>query len=97
MGRGRTPRRGSTIAPSAEAKRLLRDDTPQAVKLRLRLALRGGKQQRRRCRQCGAQGVHCRIESQPAHWQVLAPQDAPPITVYWLCTRCYAAAIQQER
>jgi hypothetical protein len=92
----RRGRQSDRIEQAAEAKATLRGDAPDSVKVALRLALKGGRQRRRVCRQCGAVGVHCRIESQPEHWQVLAPTNAPPIVVYWLCTTCYVAAQARE-
>jgi hypothetical protein len=89
MGRGRTPKRRSTLLQSAEAKRLLRDDTPEAVRLALRLAVRGGRQQRRRCLGCGRRGIHVKVWTPTAVWMVEA-QEGAGIRVYWLCGPCDA-------
>jgi hypothetical protein len=49
----RKPRLHSDFIPSDEARRLLRSDTPAAVKHALLLAQRGGRQRKRVCRDCG--------------------------------------------
>jgi hypothetical protein len=94
MGRGRQPKGSSRIAQSDEARRLLKGDTPDAVKLALRLALRGGRQERRRCLGCGKVGVHCKVWSSPEVWQVES-RGNEGLRVYWLCQPCddaYAAS-----
>jgi hypothetical protein len=90
MGRHRKPRPGGPIAQSDEARRLLREDTPESVKLALRLALRGGRQERRRCLGCGRVGISCKVYSPPEAWNVEST-DTRGIRVYWLCERCNEA------
>src|SRR4029453_602805 len=90
MGRHRTPRQDGRIAQSDEAKALLKDDRPQAVKMQLRLALKGGRQQRRRCLGCRKPGIHCKVWAPAGVWGVEA-RDTTGIRVYWLCQRCNEA------
>lgn len=95
MGRGRASRASGALQQSEEARRLLKDDTPPQVKLALRLALRGGRQRRRRCKVCGGQGEHCQVHSDQACWKVEAPTSPPEIKVYWLCSPCYRQTQEQ--
>ena len=98
MGRHRKPRPGGPIAQSDEAKRLLKDDIPVAVKTRLLLALRGGRMERRRSLGCGKQGIHCKVWSPAEVWGVESV-DTTGIKVYWLCARCeglYAGGLPPE-
>ena len=87
MGR-RRGRQSDRIAQSEEAKRLLREDTPEAVKIALRLALRGGRQERRRCLACGKPGIHCKVWSPPEAWHVESQYHGTGIRVYWFCQAC---------
>jgi hypothetical protein len=86
MGR-RRPRSSDRVVRSDEARALLKDDIPQAVKTHLLLALRGGRQERRRCIGCGRQGTQCKVWSPAAVWQIDNP-DCTGIKVYWLCRLC---------
>jgi hypothetical protein len=98
MGRHRKARPGGAIEQSHEAKALLRDDIPTAVKTRLRLALRGGRMERRRCLGCGKQGIHCKVWSPAEVWGIEST-DTRGIRVYWLCARCegrYAGGLPPE-
>ena len=75
------------MAQSAESLRVLNDDAPEAVKLALRLALRGGRQERRRCLACKREGVIVKVWSPLTVWQVES-QGREGIRVYWLCASC---------
>ena len=89
MGRGRKPRQGSRIAQSEEATRLLKDDVPVRIKWQLRLAVKGGRAERRKCLGCGHVGTHCKVWSAAEAWTVEA-EDTASIKVYWLCPDCHA-------
>jgi hypothetical protein len=89
MGRHRKPRPGGAITQSDEARRLLRNDTPPAVKLRLLLALRGGRMERRRCLGCRKTGIYCKVWSPAEVWGVES-QSGEGLRVYWLCQDCNA-------
>jgi hypothetical protein len=73
----------------------LRDDTPEAVKLQLRLALRGGRQQRRRCLGCGREGVYCKVWSSADTWKIES-EGRTGIKVYWLCDACNSTGMTPE-
>src|SRR5436309_2260620 len=79
---------------SNKARELLRADTPPAVTQALRLAQRGGRQQRRRCR-CGGQGVHCQIVTPDAVWGVESPANTT-LRVFWVCPSCKAREDTKE-
>jgi hypothetical protein len=96
LGPGRKPRQQSQMIQDTEAQQCLRSDAPASVEQALLLAYKSGRQQRRKCRQCGRQGVHCWVESQPEHWRVMTPTNAPPMVVYWLCDDCDGAVRRQE-
>jgi hypothetical protein len=86
MGRRRA-RPSDQIVQSDEAKALLKQDIPMAVKVRLRLALKGGRMARRRCLGCSRVGVYCKVWSPEAAWRVES-EGTTGIKVYWLCARC---------
>jgi hypothetical protein len=83
------------MAQSDESRRVLNDDAPEAIKLALRLALRGGRQQRRRCLGCGRVGIHVKVWSPHETWRVEA-QGRAGVRIYWLCERCHRAGMTPE-
>jgi hypothetical protein len=85
---------GAMLATEA-AKTWLREDLPAEVKVQLLLAVRGGRQQRRRCLACGAVGVF--VEVYVPFEAVRVGGDAGRgIQVYWTCPRCHAAGLTPE-
>ena len=88
MGRRHRAKQQSYLIQSEEARRLLKDDAPLAVKMRLRLCARGGRQGKRQCVACRrAAGIVCKIWSPPELWAV-GSEGRDGIKVYWLCQQC---------
>jgi hypothetical protein len=86
MPRRRPARRNLT--PAAEGMKALRGDIPHSMKVALRLAQRGGRQQKRVCRACGQRGKRLQVWAPESAWRVEPTEGSEPQT-YWLCDRHY--------
>jgi|SRR2546428_5440862 len=76
------------MVSTEQAREWLREDLPEAVKVQLLLAVKGGRQQKRRCLACGAVGVF--VEVYVPFEAVRVGGDAGRgIQVYWLCALCH--------
>jgi hypothetical protein len=91
MGRGKAKQRArgnGAMVGISQAHEWLKQDLPEAVKVKIRLATRGGRQQRRRCLGCGAQGVYVEVYTPYA---VIRPMSdgGQGIKIYWTCSKCH--------
>ena len=96
MSKRRGSRHNGAMVASEQACEWLKQDYPEAVKVQLRLAVRGGRQQRRRCLACGAQGVYVEVYTPHA---VMSPvsDESTGIRIYWTCPTCHEAGLTPER
>ena len=92
MGRRRTGRHKSRTVPTDTALAWLRADLPEEVKRAVRMVVKGGRQQPRRCA-CGARGIHCMVFV-PHTAVVVGSVSTAGLRVYWTCDRCHAAEIE---
>jgi hypothetical protein len=86
-------RRAQRTVATDTATAWLQADLPEAVKRAVRMAVKGGRQQQRRCA-CGARGRHCEVFVPHTAVSVGATSTAG-LRVYWTCDTCHAAAIAQ--
>ena len=94
MSRGRLER---VVAESAEARALLRDDMPEAVKQAVLLASTGRMRHgmRKRCLMCQGKGLHSSVWIPPAALRIDTP-DLVGVRAYWLCGDCQPTDEQVE-
>jgi len=92
--RTRTRHSGAMLASEA-AKAWLRQDLPDAVKVQLRLAVKGGRQKRRRCLACGGVGVYVEVFT-PHDCMRPMGDGSEGIRVYWTCHGCHIAGLTPE-
>jgi hypothetical protein len=87
------------ILPSAEVLEALKADSdyPPSVKQELRLALRGGRQQKRRCLGCGATpALNLQLYVTYRGMSVAGEIDRKACTLYWVCDPCRGIGLTEE-
>jgi hypothetical protein len=83
------------MVSSAQAREWLRQDLPQEVKMQLLLAVKGGRQQKRRCLACGAVGVYVEVYVPNAIMRPMS-EGSEGIRLYWTCPGCHAQGLTPE-
>jgi hypothetical protein len=93
--KGKGTRHSGAMVASSQAREWLRQDLPTEVKTQVLLAVRGGRQQRRRCLACNAQGIF--VEVYVPYEAVRVGGDAGRgIRIYWSCTKCHEIGLTPE-
>jgi hypothetical protein len=95
MSRPKGSRHNGAMLASEQAKEWLRQDLPQAVRVQLLLAVRGGRQPKRRCLGCGGAGTFVQVYVPNA---VMRPMSdgGEGIRLYWLCEPCHTRGLTSE-
>jgi len=83
------------MVSSAQARAWLKEDYPEAVKVQLLLAVRGGRQQKRRCLGCGAVGVYVEVYVPNAIMRPMS-EGSEGIRLYWTCPGCHQRGLTPE-
>ena len=83
------------MVSTEQARAWLREDLPEAVKVQLLLVVKGGRQQRRRCLACSAEGVFVEVYV-PLEAVRVGGDAGRGIKVYWSCPECHTRGLTPE-
>jgi hypothetical protein len=88
-------RGGGRITQSAQTREILKGDYPAQLKAEMLLAVKGGRQQKRRCVNCGKAAVHADIFITHEVLKVGSTNDTGYLR-YWTCDRCHSTGLTDE-
>jgi hypothetical protein len=91
----RGTRHNGAMVSSAQAREWLKEDYPEAVKVQLLLAVKGGRQQKRRCLACGAKATYVEVYVTNKSMSV-GGDEGRGTRLYWTCPACHELGLTPE-